>query len=305
MGARCHHVLDRNFFQVEQVEQDAAVLFLHYIATFHHHGAQLVGRQALVACTGADMQQAQQDGDQQMHQPDHWSRQHQQRAQHHAGSHGDALRVARADDLGQDLRKHDQQQRHQHDCNDQHGFLAAEHGHGDQRDQRCGQRIGQRAADEHHGEHPVGAFEQPQRSGGPLAAPACKMAQPVPAGGHQRRFAHRKKCGEKDQYNEREQLRPKGNGVHSAAFCRICQTYQQFVDLPAVAMFGFGKLDPAFLSHRDVGRAVAMKPDSILFKIGSAAPPLELQCDAPLGCFLKAANAWYWHNRKEQSGNHI
>jgi hypothetical protein len=141
--------------------------------------------------------------------------QYQQRPQHQAGGEGNAIRIAGTDDLGQDLREHDQQQRHEGDGNDQHGLVVPEHGDGNQRDQDGSERIDQRAGDQHHGQHPVGTFKQPQRGRGASAAAARQVAQPVPADCHQGRFGHRKKRGEEYQYCQRNNLRPQGNGIQS------------------------------------------------------------------------------------------
>src|ERR1035437_5052664 len=56
--ARGHHILDRNALQIEQVDQDAAVLFRDVVARLQYQRAQFLGGEALrlAACGRSDAQ---------------------------------------------------------------------------------------------------------------------------------------------------------------------------------------------------------------------------------------------------------
>ena len=221
LAARRHDVLDRDFFQLEQVQQDALVLLRDVAARFQHNGTQFFRRQALLRVRmahahGADAQQAQQARHEQVDEPDRRLGDFHERPQHEAGTERDAFRVAGADDFRRYLREHDQEEGDDGRRDRDHAFLVAEEQDRDGRDERRRHRVDGRVGDQDEGQQLVRAVQQPQRGDGAAVAAPGEVAQAVLVGRHQGGFRHREEGRAENQEGECEDEHPDWYGFQGS-----------------------------------------------------------------------------------------
>ncbi len=213
-----HDVLNRDGFQVEQVEQDAFVLLREEVAALQHDGAHFLGRQAglMRVCAGLDAEQLEYQRDEQVDEPDHRLGQRHQRLEHHAGRQGNLFREGSADDFRRNLGKHDQQEGHHGSRDGDDVVVMAEGVDGDRGDQGGGHGVDQRVGDQHQRQQLVGALQQPQGSDGAAAAVLGHVAQAIAVGRHQGGFGHGEEGRAQYQESERKKLRPKRHGIQGS-----------------------------------------------------------------------------------------
>lgn len=162
--ARRHHVVHGDGVQVEQVEQDAAVLVRNEIARFQHQRAQLLGRHPLLGrLARVDAHQPQQHRDERIDDGHQRCRQPQQWRDDEAGRKRDPLGIRRAGDFRRDLAEHDDQEGDDGRGDRQRGAAVAEVMDGQVGDQHrhCG--IDQVVADQDQRQQLIGLAQQALR----------------------------------------------------------------------------------------------------------------------------------------------
>ena len=163
-AARDHHVVDGNIFEVEQVQQDAAVFGRHEAARFEHDGAQFFGGEALVASAfRVDVQHAQHGVREQIDEPDERPRDAHQRRDDQAGRQRDLFGIRRADDFRRDLGENDDQERDDACRDRQHEVVTTERAQRDRRGQHRNDGVEQIVADQHDAQQLIRLREQPLR----------------------------------------------------------------------------------------------------------------------------------------------
>ncbi|SAK95007.1 hypothetical protein AWB82_06859 [Caballeronia glebae] len=165
--ARNHHVVDGDVLQIEQIEQDAAVLGRHEAAGFQHDGAQFFGRNPLIALVfRVDVQRGERRVGEQIDEPDERPRDAHERREHEARRQRDFLGIGCADDFRRDLCEHDDQKRDDTGRDRQDEIVMAERAQRDRCREHRNDRVDQVVADQDDGEKLIGLREQALRRAG-------------------------------------------------------------------------------------------------------------------------------------------
>jgi hypothetical protein len=191
---------------------------------FEHQRADLVGRQLLrlVALGGVDAQHLQQHRHEDVDEPHHRREQPEQRPEHIGQGQRDALRVRRADDLGRDLGKNEDQESHRQRAQAERNLAVAEQADRDHRGEGCRPRVDERIAQQDHTEQPVGLGKQGGRAPGAAVTLPDEMLQPVAVQRHHARFRNRKKCRYHEQHRKGAELPAERDCVHGSGVPRPC-----------------------------------------------------------------------------------
>ena len=185
-----HHVLDRDRFEVEKVDENALVLLRHELPRFQHQQAQLLHRHPLRmgAALRVYAEHVEQRRDEQVHEPDYRVENPEQRLEHIARERRDALRVGRADDFRRDLGEDEDQEGDHQRGGHHHVLVVPEKLDADDGDERRGCGVHQIVAEQDDPEELVGLREQ---LGGVLGAPvphAHERLQPIAVDRHHAGF---------------------------------------------------------------------------------------------------------------------
>lgn len=203
--ARRHDVLDRDVLELEQVDQDAAMLLRDVLSGFDHQRPQLLGREAVtvVVVRWVQAEQFEQTEHEDIDETDDEAGRLQQKGQRIRDDAGETVGMVGADDLGRDFREHQNQEGDQHRRDAERPFLLAEQFDRDHADQHCGSGIDQIVEQQDDAEQAVGFGEQVERQCSTLRAVGGEGAQSVAIGGHHGRLSHRKCTGEHQQDGQR------------------------------------------------------------------------------------------------------
>ena len=206
LAAWHHDVVDRDLFQVEDVQQHLLMALRDHRAGLVDHGSQLFATQCIaLGILGEDPQQAQHRVGHQVDQPDQRKQQAQQRCVDPRRGEGKAFRVQGSHGLGRNLGENQHHQGQQPRGNCDRAF-AAKADRNDRCQRRC-QDIHEVVAQQDQPDQAVGLVQQPACQLRPGMAGVGEVAQSVAVERHQRGFGAGK---ERRQEQEEHQCAEQG-----------------------------------------------------------------------------------------------
>jgi hypothetical protein len=171
-----------------------------------------------------DAEHEEQRPHEQVDEPSHGIEEPGHRLQHVDEQQRGALRVGRADDLGRDLRQHDDQERDHERANRVGELVVAEEPHRHEAGQRARRGHHHRVADQNAAEQAVGALQQIRDHERADVAARHEVLQPVAVEGHHRRLGDGEEERQDEQHGERREHPRERDALHQARCSRTSRT---------------------------------------------------------------------------------